>query len=98
MQKYYYLVEAHGRQVLVRKGESEEELPAIQLVTHTDDGAELSFGFNFEPKGDKPIEVAEADRDRAFENEEELRKMAEGFAEKLVGCATGFDAMKALHG
>lgn len=98
MQKYYYLVEAHGRQVLVRKGEDSDDNPAIQFVTHTDDGAEMSFGLNFEPKEGSTEEAAEADRDRAFEKEEELRTMAEAYAEKLIGCATGFDALRALQG
>lgn len=98
MQKYFYLFEAHGRQVLVRKAESDEGEPAIQLVTHTDDGAELSFGFNFTPKAGRDPEVAERDRDLAFEKEAEIKAMAEGFAEKLIGCATGLDAMAALRG
>lgn len=98
MQKYWHVVEAHGRQVLIRKGESEEGTPAIQFVTVVDDGGEISFGLNFEPKANKTMDDAEADRDRAFEQEDNLRKMAENVAERLVGCATAFDALNALRG
>lgn len=50
MQKFWYLFEAHGSQVLVRKGEDSDDNPAIQFVAHAKDGAEISFGLNFEPK------------------------------------------------
>lgn len=99
MQKFWYLFEAHGSQVLVRKGEDSDDNPAIQFVAHAKDGAEISFGLNFEPKEGGSIERSTEERDQIFDTkEEELRQMAEGLAEKLAGCETGMDALAALYG
>lgn len=99
MEKYWYLFEAHGVQVLVQKGEDSDDNPAIQFVSHAKDGAEISFGLNFEPKEDGTIERSTAERDKIFATkEEELKDMAEGLAEKIAGCETGMDALAALYG
>lgn len=103
MQKFWYVVEAHGRQVLIQKAEDSDGFPSIQLVTHVDDGAELSMGFNFcgtgDERGEEDMDRLESERDNVFDTKEaDLRTAAEAFAEKLIGCVDGLSAVAALRG
>lgn len=88
MDKYWYLFEVHGRQILVRKDENDEGDPSIDLVAKIE-GAEMSFALVFQDEGD---------RDLAFGKAKELEGAAAAFAEKLIGCNTPLEALTALQG
>ncbi len=92
MEKYWYLFEAHGRQVLVRKGENDDNDPTIDLVVKIA-GAEISFAIVYGNEG------GEEERDRMFDTKaEELEGAAAAFAEKLIGITNPLDALRALRG
>lgn len=95
MDKQWNLIEAHGRQVLIRKGEDSDGNPAIQFVTYVG-GGEVAFGISFEPDG-QDFSGAIATRDHAFTKESELVECAKGFAERLIGCTNPLQAIKAIQ-
>lgn len=92
MEKYWYLFEAHGRQVLVRKGENDDNAPTIDLVVKIA-GAEISFAVIYGNEG------GEEERDRMFDTKaEELEGAATAFAERFIGITNPMDALAALQG
>lgn len=98
MERFAHVFEAHDRQILVRKGEDGDNNPAICMITMID-GAELSTNLAFTINDDEDqneVDERHAALDRAFENVDALREMAEKFAERLAGVKSPFEALTRL--
>lgn len=84
MERFAKVFEAHGRQLLVKKGIDEADRPKLCLIMQFEE-AEMNLGISFPAtdEGDELLELAFNEYDQA---------KADAYLEPLKDCATAFEA------